>query len=106
MDRERFRVPINGYVMQLGRSELESVAVGSGQFDAADKGSLTAVVEALRSMPSRDRAPLWELAVRHFGRHKPLQQAAGEIGMDAIHARELVAAFSHALARVPRPNTQ
>jgi hypothetical protein len=103
VDPERFRVPLNGYVMQLRRLELESVAAGLGEFDASEEGNLITLAEAVRAMPARDRAPLWELAVRRYGRHKPLEQAAGEIGMDAIHARELLAAFSHALATVPPP---
>jgi hypothetical protein len=103
VDPERFRVPLDGYVMQLRRSELESVAAGLGEFDASDEGNLITLAEALRALPVRDRAPLWELAVRRYGRHKPLRQAAGEIGMDAIHARELLEAFSHALAWVPPP---
>jgi hypothetical protein len=41
--------------------------------------------------------------VRRYGRHKPLGLAAGEIGMDTIHARELLDSFSDALARVPPP---
>ena len=96
-------MPLDGYVMQLRRSELESVASGLGEFDASDEGNLITLAEALRAMPVRDRAPLWELAVRRYGRHKPLERAAGEIGMDAIHARELLEAFSHALALVPPP---
>ena len=103
MDQEVFRVPLNGYAMQLRPSELESVAAALGEFDASDEGNLITVAEAVRSLPPRDRAPLWELAVRRYGRHKPLERAAGEIGMDVIHARELLAAFSKALTRVPPP---
>lgn len=102
-ENERFHVPLNGYAMQLRRLELESVARGLGEFDASDEGNLLTLAEAVRSMPSRDRAPLWEVAVRRYGRHKPLERAAGEIGMDVIHARELLEAFSQALARVPPP---
>ena len=51
------------------------------------------LVEALGRLPVTDRAPTWELAVRHFGRHKPLAQAAGEIGMDLLHARDLLDAL-------------
>jgi hypothetical protein len=40
---------------------------------------------------------MWELAVRHFGRRKPATQAAGEIGMDAIRAGDLLARFADAL---------
>jgi hypothetical protein len=42
--------------------------------------------------------------VRRFGRHTPLPQAAGEIGMDEIHARHLIQDFCHALAVVPPPD--
>ncbi len=87
--------------MHLRRSELEAVADGLGQFDASESGNLITLVEALRRMRVNDRAPLWELAMRRFGRHKPVEQAAGEIGMDAIHARGLIAHFSQLLAEVP-----
>jgi hypothetical protein len=102
-DAEAFRVPLDGYVMQLRRSELESVAAGLGEFDASEEGNLLTLVEALRLLPASDRAPLWELAVRRYGRHKPLEQAAGEIGMDAIRGRALLEAFSRAIAAVPSP---
>src|SRR5947208_3450908 len=100
---DAFQVGINGYVMRLGRSELESVATGLGEFDASEEGNLVTLAAALRELPSSERAPLWELAVRRYGRHKPVEQAAGEIGMDAIRARTLLRAFSHAIARVPPP---
>jgi hypothetical protein len=87
------RVPLDGgFVMQLRDSELESVAAGLPEFD-----SLT-LAEAVRALPVSDRAPLWELAVRHYGRRKPLEQAAGEIGIDLQRGRALVEAFSKALA--------
>ena len=98
-----FPIPLDGYVMQLRRSEVESVASGLGEFDASDEGNVLTLAEALRMLPSIDRAPLWELAVRRYGRQKPLEQAAGEIGMDVIHARALLEAFSRALAAVPPP---
>jgi hypothetical protein len=99
-----FEVPLDGsFAMHLRRSELEAVAEGLGEFDASDYGNLLTLVEVLRRMRVNDRAPFWELAVRRFGRHKPVEQAAGEIGMDAIHARNLVAHFSHLLAEVPPP---
>jgi hypothetical protein len=80
-------VPLNGFAIQLRPSELESVAAGVGESDPSR------LVEALRRLPVNDRAPAWELAVRHFGRHKELAQAAGEIGMDLVHARDLLADF-------------
>ena len=73
--------------MHLRPSELESVAAGLGQFDAGDP---PAFFEALRNLQANDRAPAWELAIRRFGRRKDLAQAAGEIGMDLAHARDLL----------------
>jgi len=103
-DRSLFRVPLDGSLaMQLRPSELAGVAVGLGKFDSSEEGDLLTLVEALRTMPVNDRAPVWELAVRRYGRHKPLAQAAGEIGMDQIHARDLLERFSHLLAAVPPP---
>ena len=103
-ERAPFDVPLDGgFVMHLRRSELETVATGLGEFDAWERGNLLTLVEAVRRMPVNDRAPLWELAVRRFGGHKPVEQAAGEIGMDAIHARDLLERYSHLLAEVPPP---
>jgi hypothetical protein len=100
---EAFEVPLGGYVMHLRRSELESVAAGLGEFDASEEGNLLTLAEALRRLPTGDRAPLWELAIRRYGRHKLPGQAAGEIGMDPIHAGALLEAFSRALVEVPPP---
>ncbi len=101
-----FNVPLNGQSMQLRKSELESVAAGLGEFDASEEGDLLTLAEALRRMPLNDRAPLWELAVRRFGRHKPLPQAAGEIGMDVLHARRLLARYQELLTTVPPPELE
>jgi len=89
---DALRVPIDSYAMQLRPSEVAAVAgaVG-GAFE------VPAVVDALRALPAHDRAPFWELATRHFARHKPIQQAAGEIGMDTLHAQALLDAFARAL---------
>jgi hypothetical protein len=87
-DPDAFRVPLDGFEMHLRRSELQAVAAGLGE------RNLTALADALRSLPVRDRAPLWELAVRRFGRGKVPEQAAGEIGMDAIRARQLLSTFT------------
>jgi hypothetical protein len=84
------RVPLNGYAIQLRPSELESVAAG---LDAASQRDPITLAEALRRLPVNDRAPTWELAVRRFGRHKELDQAAGEIGMDLVHAGDLLEAL-------------
>jgi hypothetical protein len=98
------RVPLNGFAMQLRPSELEAVAAGLGQFDSSREGDLVTLAEAVRRLPVLDRAPLWELATRRYGRRKPLDQAAGEIGMDVIHARDLLERYSQLLAEVPPPD--
>jgi hypothetical protein len=100
-----FDVPLDGFDMHLRRSELEAVASGLGRFDASAEGDLVTLAEALRRLPTADRAPTWELAVRRYGHHKPLTQAAGEIGLDAVHAEELLARFTAALVEVPPPET-
>jgi hypothetical protein len=100
---EAFTVPLDGYAMHLGASELDSVAAGLGEFDASQEGNLLTLAEALRRLPANDRAPAWELAVRRFGRHKPLPRAAGEIGMDVVHAQDLLERFGHQIAAVPPP---
>jgi len=104
VDKEALRVPLNGLAMQLRRSELESVAAGLGKFDSSAEGNLITLAEALRQLPTNDRAPAWELAMRRFGRHKSLAQAAGEIGMDVVVARDLVERFAHNLAAVSPPD--
>jgi hypothetical protein len=99
-----FEVPLDGaFAMHLRRSELEAVAEGLGEFDASEYGNVITLVEAVRRLRVMDRAPLWELAMRRFGRHKPVEQAASEIGMNAIHAHGLLAQFSRLLADVPPP---
>lgn len=99
------RVPLDGHMMVLRPSELSAVAAGLGEFDASAEGNVITLAEALRRMPSNDRAPLWELAVRRYGRHKPLAQAAGEIGMDRIHAARLLERFAELLTTVPPPES-
>ena len=94
-DPEALRVPLDTFVMQLRPSELEGVASGIADHLVAGQDALAA---AVRALPTGDRAPLWELAVRHYARRKPVDQAAAEIGMDPIHARALLEAFSEALA--------
>jgi hypothetical protein len=106
MDLEQaFRVALDGYAMQLRPSELESVAAGLGEFDSSKEGDLITLAEAVRRLPANDRAPAWELAVRRYGRHKPLRQAAGEIGVDVVHAQDLIERFSILLLVVPAPET-
>jgi hypothetical protein len=100
-----FRVALDGYAMQLRPSELESVAAGLGEFDSSKEGDLITLAEALRRLPASDRAPAWELAIRRYGRHKPLRQAAGEIGMDVVHAQDLLERFGVLLLAVPAPET-
>src|ERR1700704_2655345 len=98
MDLEQaFRVALDGYAMQLRPSELESVATGLGEFDSSKEGDLITLAEAVRRLPPNDRAPAWELAVRRYGRHKPLAQAAGALGLDLIGARSLMERFAHNL---------
>jgi hypothetical protein len=80
--------------MRLRADEIESVESGLGNFETP------ALAAALRAMPSSDRAAFWELAVRHYGRHKPLDQAAAEIGMDRVRGEALVDAFSQALTAI------
>ena len=103
IDESLLRVPLGDYAMQLRPSELEKVAAGLGEFDASEEGDLITLASALRRLPVRDRAATWELAVRRFGLHRPIAQAAGEIGLDEIHARALLARFTHLLAEVPAP---
>ena len=104
--RPAYSVPLNGYAMRLRVSELESVASGLGEFDASAEGGHLTLVEALRRMPQNDRAPVWELAVRRYGRQKPLARAAGEIGMDVVHAERLLAHFQDLLTSVPPPESR
>jgi hypothetical protein len=100
-DSEALRVPLDTFVMQLRPSEVKAVASGMGASLALnDERTLTALAAALSALPTSDRAPLWELAIRHYARRTPLEQAAAGIGMDPIHARELLDAFSRALAQV------
>ena len=101
--KSALRVPLNGLAMQLRPSELESVAAGLGRFGTSEAADLLALAEALRRLPVNDRTPAWELAIRRFGRRKELPQAASEIGMDVVHARELLEVYFQALAVVPPP---
>ena len=103
IEADGFDVPIDGYVMHLRVSELEAVAGGLGAFDSSEEGDLLTLARALRCLEPAERAPTWELAVRRFGRHKPLAQAAGEIGLDEILARALMERFSRGLTQVPAP---
>jgi hypothetical protein len=98
VNEEAFTVALNGLAMHLRRSEVESVAAGLGEFDASKEGDLITLADAVRHLPANDRAPVWELAVRHFGRHKPIAIAAGDIGLDLIAARDLLERFAHNLA--------
>jgi hypothetical protein len=103
---ESLRVPLDGgFVMQLRPSEVEAVARGLGEFDSSAAGNSLTLAAAVRSLPPSDRAPLWELATRRHGRHKPLEQAAGEIGMDVVRARALLAALGQAITAVPPPES-
>ena len=106
VDPELLRVPLDGTnTMRFRPAEVEQVAAGLGEFDSSARGNVVTLAAAVRELPPSDRAPLWELAVRRLGRHKPIEQAAGEIGMDVVRARELLAAFEGALASVPPPES-
>jgi hypothetical protein len=102
-DAASFEVPLDGFVMHLRPSELETVAAGLGEFDSSEEGDVLTLARALRRLAPAERAPAWELAVRRFGRHKPLDQVAGEIGLDEILARGLIERFCHGLTEVPAP---
>ena len=104
MDHLLLTVPLNGLAMHLRLSELESVAAGLGEFDSSKEGDLLTLAEAVRRLAPNDRAPAWELAIRRYGRHKPLAQAAGEIGLDVIGARHLMERFAHNLTAIPPPD--
>jgi hypothetical protein len=91
---EALSVPIDTFVMRLRPSEVGAVAGAlGGAFD------LSTLVDAVRALPANKRAPFWELATRHYARGKAVQQAAGEIGMDTLHARALLEAFAEALVK-------
>ncbi len=94
-------VPLNGFSMRLRRSEIGAVAAGLGASVPSQPGEPSALAEALRRLPVADRAPTWEMAVRHFGHGKALAQAAGEIGLDEIHAADLLQALTRSLTRPP-----
>ncbi len=99
------RVPLNGYAMQLRASELESVAAGLRHLEEVPEAAPFTLAEALQHLPANDRAPAWELAVRRFGRAKDLPQAASEIGMDLVHATDLLDTYFQAMAAVQTPYT-
>ncbi|MDQ3810941.1 MAG: hypothetical protein M3336_11680 [Chloroflexota bacterium] len=106
-DLDAFDVPLEaGYAMHLRPSELEAVAVGLGEFDSSQEGDLLTLARALGSLPANERAPTWELAVRRFGRHKSLAQAAAEIGLDEVVARDLLERFCRGLTQVPPPELE
>jgi hypothetical protein len=102
-DEALLHVPLDGFAMRLRRSELAAVAAGIGAAETAAAVESSTLAAALRRLPIGDRAPTWELAVRRYGQGKPLAQAAGEIGLDAVHARELLARFAHLLAEAAPP---
>jgi len=96
-------VPLNGFTMLLRRPEIDAVAAGLGPSVPSQPVEPSALAEALRRLPVADRAPTWEMAVRHFGHGKALAQAAGEIGLDEIHAGDLLQSFTRSLTRAPPP---
>ena len=86
-----FAVALGGFDMQLRPSEVEAVAAG-----LPENSTLEAVVRAVEALPISDRAPAWELAIRHYARRKPLDQAAAEIGVDRTRARALMQSLAAA----------
>lgn len=90
--------------MHLRPAELASVAAGLGEFDASAERDPIIVAEAVRRLPTNDRAPAWELAVRRYGRGKSVAQAAGEIGLDLVVAHDLLERFAHNLTAVSPPD--
>ena len=80
-------IPLTNAAMVVRPSEL--AAVGAGWSGAAP--SPAELVDALRHLDAADRAPTWELVMRHYGRGKRTAQAAAEIGMDVLHAEALLA---------------
>jgi hypothetical protein len=95
---EILTIPLNGYGMHVRPSELDSVVAGLGEFDTSRDDDRVTLVAALRALPVIDRAPTWELVIRRYGRRKPLTRASSEIGMDLLHAEELLARFLGGLA--------
>jgi hypothetical protein len=105
-DEALLHVPLDGFAMRLRRSEVAAVAAGIGASEAATAVEANTAAAALRRLPIGDRAPTWELAVRRYGQGKSLAQAAGEIGLDAVHARELLARLAHLLAEAAPPGPE
>ncbi|MGI9149680.1 MAG: hypothetical protein ACR2IK_24555 [Chloroflexota bacterium] len=91
-------VPLHGYAMVLRPSELAAVAAGLAKLRPTAPRDPITLVEALRQLLETDRAPVWELAVRRFGGRKTISQAAGEIGMDVVHAEALLEAYIQRVA--------
>jgi hypothetical protein len=97
------RVPLNGFSMQLRRSEIQKVARGLGWLDLPQERDPRMLGAALCSLRTNDRAPAWELIMRRYGHGRTLPRAAGEVGLDEIVARGILARFETALARVTAP---
>lgn len=96
-------VVLDGVTMHLRQSELDAVIAGLGAVDASAEGHTLTLAAALRALPATDRAPTWELMMRRYARRTPLAAAAGQIGMDSVHAQRLLDALDRALAAVPAP---
>lgn len=86
--------------MHVRPSEAEQVASGLG---LPDRGMAAAETlgRAFQKLALRDRPPAWELAVRHYGHGKSLEQAAGEVGLDLLLARDITRAVRAALGLEP-----
>ncbi|GAC1321716.1 MAG: hypothetical protein NVSMB2_18680 [Chloroflexota bacterium] len=99
--RVNLDIPLDAATMHLRRSELDAVVEDVGQGDVSFENQAARLVEAVRTLPPTDRAPTWELVARHVARRTPLPLAAGQIGMDLLHARDLLAALQQAIAALP-----
>ena len=99
----QLEVPLGDFTMRLRPGELDAVAAGLGQFDVSGEGNAATLAGALRRLPERDRAPAWALAMRRYGHGKPVEQAAAELGLDALHARALLDRYTALLTQVPAP---
>jgi hypothetical protein len=99
---DAFTIPLDGFALHLRPAEVESVIAGLGEVDTPPEGDALTLAEALRRMGPNDRAPTWELLIRRYARRKPLAQASGEIGMDRLHAEELLAHYTQQLSAPER----
>jgi hypothetical protein len=93
MDDPAFEVPLSGFTMRLRRAEVDPVLAGLEALGGRRVANAADLAAALRELPVADRAPTWELTVRHFGRQTPLTLAAGQIGIDELRAPGIIDAY-------------